>query len=174
LEERLHEIETRYRAIAAREGALDGYGRGIDEARATLADQPRTPLPAEHWDRFTGLAAARHGLAAAHGAAGFRSAALVARGKHDWAVERALRELGVEVRPDAEGVRGRADPRGVRAGGRASDEHALVIGTLSPGPRRDAMRVGVVSPVMDDGAGTAGTARAVGQHITDSSRHSAA
>ncbi|MEZ6317168.1 MAG: glycosyltransferase [Phycisphaerales bacterium] len=118
LGERLEENERRYGAIARKEGTVEGYERGVAELRETIGSQKRTPMGDGEWARFTGLAAAREALAAAHRERRFASAAIVERGKNDWAVERALRELGVEV------VGSGADVR--------------VIGTMSPGPMLDA------------------------------------
>jgi len=118
LGERLEENERRYGAIARKEGAVEGYERGLAELRATIGAQQRTPMGESEWARFTGLAAAREALGAAHGERPFASAELIERGKNDWAVELALRELGVEV------VGSGADVR--------------VIGTMSPGPMLDA------------------------------------
>ena len=113
---RLDETIARYGRIAHKEGAVEGYARGLAELERTLGAQARTPMPRGLWDRFTGLSAAREAIGRAVARAGFASARVVARGKHDWAVERALREHGVEVREDGE---------------------MEVIGTLSPGPMLD-------------------------------------
>lgn len=64
---REREIEivlTRYKAIAAREGALEGYERGLADLSQTLAQQVRTPLDLALWDRFTGRAHARAAIRA--------------------------------------------------------------------------------------------------------------
>jgi hypothetical protein len=74
----------------------------------------------EIYDRFTGLAHAREAIRAAIWERPFRTAALIARGKNDWAIERALFECGVSAA---------CDP---------SDAEVLVIGTMSPGPMIDA------------------------------------
>lgn len=114
-----HTLE-RYRAIAEREDALAGYEHGRRELAERIEHEPRTAMDDAHWRRFTGEAAAAAG-AARLADAGVRSAAVTARGKHDWAVERALAGAGVAVvethqRPDV-----------------------AVIGTLSPGPVLDAL-----------------------------------
>ncbi|MFI4898369.1 MAG: glycosyltransferase family 2 protein [Phycisphaerales bacterium JB059] len=114
---RLEEMVRRYEGIAHREGVVEGFASGLAELERTIEGQERAPMPEGLWDRFTGLSAAREGIGAAHEALGFGSARLVARGKHDWVVERALRERGVTV-----GEGGEVD----------------VIGTLSPGPMLDA------------------------------------
>jgi hypothetical protein len=118
----LREVRRRYRAIAAKEEALGGYGAGLVELRRTLKTQPRTPMPLELFDRFTGMAAAREGIRAARERWRFKSASIVDAGKNEWVVEAVLREMGVEV-----------CSYGKEAG-------AVVIGTMSPGPMLDAMR----------------------------------
>lgn len=118
--ERLREMRRRYRAIAAREGAMRGFAGGLAELRSTIAGQSRTPLARELWDRFTGLAHARAALQGAWWRRRFATAALVERGKHDWAVARALEEMGVRLVPEGGAER-------------------LVVATLSPGPMLDAL-----------------------------------
>lgn len=113
-------VLTRYRAIADKESARDGYHAGLRDLEATLDTQPRAEMPPDVYERFTGIAAARSWLREAAGRHGFRRAALVARGKNDWVIERVLEELGVDVVIDER------------------DAEALVIGTLSPGPMLDA------------------------------------
>ncbi len=123
LDRMLAHTVDRYRAIAEREGATAGYEVGLRELNERLAAEPRTPMPAALWRRFTGEAAARVG-AERLAAEGARAAAIVERGKNDWAVERALRHADIEIvgeRDDA----ARADVR--------------VVGTLSPGPVLDAL-----------------------------------
>lgn len=122
----IENVLARYREIAQREGALPGYERGLAEWHATRDAQPSCPLAPDHWDRFTGLAAARTALAAAHDLRPLASVALACPGKHASCVERALRELAAR---DSAGVHVVADPH-------AAD--TLVIATLSPGPMRDA------------------------------------
>jgi GT2 family glycosyltransferase len=111
----------RYRAIANREGVLGSYREGLIELRRTLFSQTRSPLTSDEWDRFTGLASARLALQAEWNEEPFRTVALVDRGKNDWAIEEALRELGCTI---------------VAPG---SNEEAWVVGTLSPGPMLDAL-----------------------------------
>lgn len=118
----LREIRRRYRAIAAKEDALRGFGEGLRELRRTLRAQTRQPMPQEVFDRFTGLAAARVALHAAWDRWRFRSASIVDAGKNAWVVEAALRELGVRLCTYGQ------------------DSDAMVIGTMSPGPMLDAMR----------------------------------
>jgi len=117
---RLRETLLRYGAIARREGALRGYAHGVAELLATARRQPRAAMSREQWDRFTGLAAAREGLAADPLVRRAQRPAIVERGKHDWCVEQALREMGKTIVSDPD----QAD--------------AFVIGTLSPGPMLDA------------------------------------
>jgi GT2 family glycosyltransferase len=117
--EQLGRSMRRYRAIANRETSLGGYGRGLLELRRTLREQSRTPLDQATWDRFTGLASARAALQGAYDEEPFHAAALVGRGKNDWAIEAALLELGCQI---------------VSPG---TCEDVRVAGTLSPGPMLD-------------------------------------
>jgi len=117
--EQIREHVCRYGKIARKESALRGYVRGIYELGVSLADQPRRPMTMAMWDRFTGLAAARHSLRTAWTHDRFGSASIVLSGKNVRQVEESLREMGVELEEDP--------------------EHAdvVVIGTLSPGPMLD-------------------------------------
>ena len=116
----LRELRTRYRRIAAKEGALEGYARGLVELKQTLRDQARNPLSQELWDRFTGLAHARRILADQYAAKPFSTVAMINPGKNMWVIRHALQELGVQI------VDQQADPE------------ALVVATMSPGPMLDA------------------------------------
>ncbi|MFO0832288.1 MAG: glycosyltransferase [Phycisphaerales bacterium] len=107
----------RYADIAAREGATAGYQRGLQHLQATLAAQPRRPLPEPAWLRFTGYAAARQHLASLPGSP---SVCLVEPGKH------------------AEVVRDAARDAGLRLTDSPADADALLIASLSPGPMLDA------------------------------------
>jgi GT2 family glycosyltransferase len=118
----LREVRRRYRTIAAKEDAMRGYAAGLQELRTTLRSQPRRPMPAEIFDRFTGLAAARTAIRAVLDRSRFRTAAIVDAGKNAWVVERALREAGVALCPYGQ------------------DVDAIVIGTMSPGPMLDAVK----------------------------------
>lgn len=118
----LREVRRRYRAIAAKEDALRGFGEGLKELRRTLKEQPRHAMPTPLFDRFTGLAAARDAVHAAHEKHHFRTASIVDAGKNAWVVERALRETGVTILPYGQ------------------DAEASVIGTMSPGPMLDAFK----------------------------------
>lgn len=115
----IRHVRSRYRAIARKENATRGFAAGLVELRQSIGAQRRTPMSTDLWRRFTGLAAARAGLAWNLSLRGIRTAALVEEGKNAGEIRQALRELGIaEV-------------------GRANAE-ALVIGTLSPGPMLDA------------------------------------
>jgi GT2 family glycosyltransferase len=129
-------IRSRYRRIASKERAIEGFSAGLVELRATVRAQVRTPMSAELFDRFTGLEAARAALWVEFTRSPFRSATIVDEGKNAWVVRKALSELGVnEV--------GAAD---------AGEADVLVVGTMSPGPMIDALarrRVGaerVIAP----------------------------
>lgn len=98
---------SRYRAIAIREHALEGYERGCDALRESLESQIRSPFGTEQWDRFTGRSAVR----AALGDALIRGDASVRLlgprwGKGREIVESELARLGCGVggEPDARGV----------------------------------------------------------------------
>jgi hypothetical protein len=117
----LRETLSRYARIALKERALLGYARGLLDLAMTLRRQPRSPLPEPLYDRFTGLAAARAALHAAHAARPLGRVALVAEGKNAWAVRAALAELGLS------------------ASAHPDEADTLVIGTLSPGPMLDAL-----------------------------------
>ena len=112
---------ARYRRIAAKEWATAGWMRGVADLAMTLWRQPRMEMNAAQWARFTGLAAARQAIAGA--IAGHRSlqrVAIVAPGKNEPVVRRAVVEAGLEIVEHAD------------------DADALLIGTLSPGPMLDA------------------------------------
>ena len=116
----LHETIVRYGRIAELESAQAGYLQGLTELFATLQEQPQRQMPPSLFDRFTGLAHARHTLAESpHVAEGTR-VALVDQGKNGWAVKQALREVGATIVDEQ------------------SDAKLFVIGTLSPGPMLDA------------------------------------
>ncbi len=116
----LHETIVRYGRIAELESAQAGYLEGLTELFGTLQEQPQRQMPPSLFDRFTGLAHARHTLAESpHVAEGTR-VALVDQGKNGWAVKQALREVGATIVDEQ------------------SDAKLFVIGTLSPGPMLDA------------------------------------
>lgn len=117
--DQLRDIRSRYRAIAAKEDALRGFGRGLVELRRTVRAQARRPMRRAIFDRFIGLAAAREALDSAHRRAPFSTAALVAPGKNAGVVRRALEEIGVAIVDESRAER-------------------LVIATMSPGPMLDA------------------------------------
>jgi len=125
--EELREVRRRYRAIAQNENARDGFSRGLAELRRTVLAQKRTPMSSTIFDRFTGMAHAREAIGAAWRERPFRTAALVCEGKNAWCVRAALRECGVrEVGEE--------------------DAEALVVGTMSPGPMKDASESLIRSP----------------------------
>jgi hypothetical protein len=112
---------ARYGRIAIKERAELGYAHGLLDLARTYFRQPRREMPLEIWDRFTGKAAAREALSAAHASRPFATAALICRGKNDHIIVEVLRELGVKVTTDEAAA------------------EAVVIGTLSPGPMLDAL-----------------------------------
>jgi GT2 family glycosyltransferase len=114
----------RYRGIGEKENALEGCDIGVGELADTLSSQPRREMSPELYDRFTGLAAARDHLRADFAMRHPKSVALTCRGKNDWAVAQAIRDLDVPIIDEA----ARADAR--------------IIATLSPGPILDAMSAG--------------------------------
>lgn len=124
---RINEMVERYERIAHKEGESAGFRAGLGELERTIDEQQRTPMNRALWDRFTGLSAARLAIGVARERDGFTSAKLIERGKHDWAVEQALHELGVEV---------------------CEDRTVEVIATLSPGPMLDGLdrRPGAIAP----------------------------
>jgi hypothetical protein len=132
LKRELTEVRDRYKQIALKEKARKGYRLGRDEVKATLAAQPRTPMPLELWERFVGLAAARAALAPQVRRGRIRTAAIVDEGKNAWVVKQALAELGVRVLQVAPGKL--ASESELREQG----VEALAIGTMSPGPMLDA------------------------------------
>lgn len=132
LKRELTEVRDRYKQIALKEKARKGYRLGRDEVKATLAAQPRTPMPLELWERFVGLAAARAALAPQVRRGSIRTAAIVDEGKNAWVVKQALAELGVRVLQVAPGKL--ASESELREQG----VEALAIGTMSPGPMLDA------------------------------------
>lgn len=112
---------ARYGKIAIKERAELGFAHGLLDLARTYSRQPRREMSHDIWDRFTGKAAAREALSAAHRAHPFATAALINRGKNDHIIAEVLAELGVRLTTDE------------------SAADALVIGTLSPGPMLDAL-----------------------------------
>lgn len=110
-------IIERYAAIAVKERAARGFAEGMCELGETLARQPRTPMSRELWDRFRGATAARCSLSAALPG---RRLAIVEEGKNVEVIREVIHELQAVVVNDPAAA------------------EALVIGTLSPGPMRDA------------------------------------
>ncbi len=109
----------RYRAIAEREAALDGFAAGLADLQVSAKVGTR-PLTPEQYDRFTGLSHVRLTLGRSLQDIAGRTVALIEPGKHAWVVAQVAKELGATIvdSPD------RADLR--------------VIATLSPGPMLDA------------------------------------
>ncbi|MCZ6494224.1 MAG: hypothetical protein O6933_09115, partial [Planctomycetota bacterium] len=116
----LGETIVRYGRIAQIESAEAGYLAGLQELFARLRDQPSRQMPPSLFDRFTGLAHARHMLAKSPQVTEGTRVALVDQGKNAWAVVQALREIGATIVDEQ------------------SAAEFLVIGTLSPGPMLDA------------------------------------
>jgi hypothetical protein len=102
---------------------MDGYQSGLTELELTVEAQPRTPMTAQQYDRFTGMAAARAALHShpSLSAGATTRMAIVDNGKHAWVVRSVLQDM-----PQIELVADEAEA------------DALVIGTLSPGPMLDA------------------------------------
>ncbi len=146
LERSLGEMLGRYARIAEAEGVTEAFAGAQAELRATIADQPRTPMTTRHWERFTGLAAACEALELrTPGAA--RTAAILAPGKNEPQIRDAIARQGLIIVGDAAS----ADVR--------------VIGTLSPGPMLDAMEAHagdprVIAPWLDAEPATARRASA--------------
>lgn len=115
----LREVRRRCRFIADRENARHGCRLGFEELRATLHAQDRRPMSDDQFDRFTGLAAARDAIGAAHAERPIETAALVHEGKNAWCVRQAATELGIDLVPE-------------------NKAQTLLIGTMSPGPMLDA------------------------------------
>jgi GT2 family glycosyltransferase len=114
----LDHIMDRYRAIAIKEDALQGFERACAELELTLVDQVRSPMDQGSWNRFTGRAAVRETL---EGNLGERAGAVSivgpshAKGREIIASE--LNRIGCSIVDHGEVVR--------------------VVGSLSPGPMLD-------------------------------------
>ena len=113
----------------ARHAGLVAHRRGLMELWRTRAEQRRTPLTREMWNRFTGLSAAREAIAAAQREARFSSAMIVEPGVNAWAVARALEEWGVRLTVPGE------------------EAEVRLIGTMSPGPMLDVYERCVAAPL---------------------------
>lgn len=114
-------VVMRYGAIAHKEDAVPGFSRGLAQALGGWGRQPRRPMSASQWARFTGLEAARGTLGELHRTAPLGRCAVVSPGKNAGVVVRALDELGVQ------------------RVSQPNEADTLVIGTLSPGPMLDAL-----------------------------------
>ncbi len=119
-------LGARFERIAARENAHDGFERGMREAMNLPWSTPRSsPAPTgrkltdTEWSRFTGRAACRAAVAAAHLNSSDR-VALVAppnlEAKYAWLIADIVRESGARIVRDE----------------READ--VLMVGTMSPGP----------------------------------------
>jgi len=116
----VREAVDRYFGVARKEDALGGYHRGLAELFETLDEQPRSPLTARQYARFTGAAAARHTLAHEPSVGPGTDVAIVEPGKG----ARVVRDIVIE--------------RGATFTDEPAQADAVVIGTLSPGPMVDA------------------------------------
>lgn len=134
----VREQRRRYRAIAIKEQAVPGFGRGLVELRRSIRAQQRSPMARHVFDRFTGLAYARDALALAYRNKPFQTAALVEEGKNGWVVRKALAEIGVRVLDENPYYFQHAPGATSAAAGMALKPDVLVIGTMSPGPMLDA------------------------------------
>ncbi len=123
LDEALGEMKTRYEQIAAKERAIEGYRRGLDELNRTIGDQERGALGAHAWDRFVGVDAMRSTL----------EPVLRAHGSRDIAIVGPMQGKGLgHIRALIEGY---GDSL---VAGDDGTNRLKVIGTLSPGPMLDA------------------------------------
>ncbi len=139
----LRDLRRRYRAIARKENAIEGYAAGLLELKHTIRRQDRRPMPRELFERFMGLSYAREALNAAMAQQPFATAQIVDEGKNGWVVRRALDELGVRVL-NAPPL---ATQSSVLSRQPSSPPDALVIGTMSPGPMLDAYERRTAMPV---------------------------
>ncbi len=115
----LHSDRKRYREIACKENAIDGYTKGITELRRTIHGQLRTPMDDAMFARFTGRSHVRTALVDAMNAAAFKTAAIVDHGKNAWCIEQVLDELGVQLVENPK------------------QTEVVIPGTMSPGPMLD-------------------------------------
>jgi GT2 family glycosyltransferase len=116
----INALLQRYGAIAVKEEAAEGFALGVAELLHTLAAQPRRPMAADRFDRFTGRAHVRSSLDELFSLhPRVARVAIVESGKNVELVRQAIMECGVEVVADS------------------ATADALVIGTLSPGPMLD-------------------------------------
>jgi GT2 family glycosyltransferase len=106
----------RYRSIAEKEHAREGFDAGLAELQRTIHDQPDREMRRDLWDRFTGYAAAQRYLSQLVRENEHEIASVVGKGKGVEIIEEVLRGLGVSVR-DGAALR--------------------IAGSLSPGPMLD-------------------------------------
>jgi len=124
------DLTTRYKQIAERESAVQGYERGLMELESTIDDQTQTPMTDDQFDHFIGLSQAKEAIAAAVDEHDIKTATLVEEGKHAWVIRDAMAQLGIEEVADEPGSRPSAQT-GVHP-------DAYIVGTMSPGPMLDA------------------------------------
>lgn len=115
---KLDYIMNRYRAIAIKEDAMQGFERACIELELMLDDQVRSPMDQGSWDRFTGRAAVRETL---EGVLGERTGVVSLVGpphaKGREIIESELKRFGCSIVDHGDRVR--------------------VVGSLSPGPMLD-------------------------------------
>ena len=121
LEDELNTCISRCRFIAEKEGAMEGFERGLQELRQTLDLQRHTPMDDAMWERFTGQQQAREAIKNRM-PLGAASAQLISEGKNAHVVRKAMRDLSL---------------REVKSGG-----DCKLIATMSPGPMIDALEGG--------------------------------
>ncbi len=119
----------RYSRIAVKERAVTGYIQGLADLFSTIDKQPRSPMPGDLFDRFTGADAVRRDLSTAPAIVAGARVAIVDEGKGAQIVRNALAEFGAELVECPE----------------AAD--CVVIGSLSPGPMLDSFERRVLSGV---------------------------
>lgn len=116
----LTETLSRYKKIAEKEGALDGYLRAEYELEESLHEQHVTPLGDHAFDLFTGKHHVREHLNSVMQHQRVETVCLSTRGKNVRELEAVLQEYGIQVTMDMN-TANRIDA-------------VLMPGTLSPGP----------------------------------------
>jgi GT2 family glycosyltransferase len=111
---------TRYADIAVKENAVRGFANGMSDLIDSIGQQPRREMSQDLFDRFTGLAAVRETVQQHRELLQSGPVAIVDEGKNSWVVRQVLTEIGAYLVNDER------------------DAAVLMIGTLSPGPMRDA------------------------------------
>lgn len=135
--EQIREQRRRYRAIALKESALDGFRAGLLDLKRTIRAQTRTPLPHHLFDRFTGLAYAREALRAALRERPLSAAAIIDEGKNGWVIRQAAAELNIKIVTPWPWSSTPSHREGAGGGFSSSPPDALILGTMSPGPLLD-------------------------------------